>query len=176
MPWRKPWEIEDGLWERIEPLLAEADRRSRYPHRQRLDDRATLCGILYVLYTGIAWESLPQELGFGTGIVCRQQLHRWRSAGVWDDLHQVLFAELQGSGHLDWAEVVIDGPHMRAAQDSPEPSSDPSIMPSQAETPRNHRPQQHPAGYVPARCQRPFTTPRWRSVDGGFSGRGCRYT
>lgn len=27
-----------------------------------------LCGILYVLYTGIEWEHVPQELGFGSGI------------------------------------------------------------------------------------------------------------
>jgi len=33
----------------------------------RLDDRKVLCGILLVHYTGIPWEFLPQELGFGSG-------------------------------------------------------------------------------------------------------------
>ncbi|MET8290172.1 IS5/IS1182 family transposase, partial [Streptomyces sp. NPDC005132] len=28
---RRPWEVEDGLWERIEPLLPVVERRYRYP-------------------------------------------------------------------------------------------------------------------------------------------------
>jgi hypothetical protein len=28
-----------------------------------------LCGTLFVLYTGIPWEFLPQELGFGSGMI-----------------------------------------------------------------------------------------------------------
>ncbi len=31
-------------------------------HGELLDDRKVLCGILFVLYTGIRWEFLPQEL------------------------------------------------------------------------------------------------------------------
>ena len=58
---RKPWEIEDGLWERIAPLLPVVRRRYRHPGRKRLDDRKVLCGILFVLYTGIRWEFLPLE-------------------------------------------------------------------------------------------------------------------
>lgn len=27
-----------------------------------------MCGILFVLHTGIQWEYLPQELGFGFGV------------------------------------------------------------------------------------------------------------
>jgi transposase len=52
---RKPREIDDGLWERIEPLLPRVERKYRYPGRERLEDRKVLCGILFVLYTGILW-------------------------------------------------------------------------------------------------------------------------
>lgn len=31
-------------------------------------------GILFVLHAGIAWEHLPQELGFGSGMTCRRRL------------------------------------------------------------------------------------------------------
>jgi len=62
-----PWLVSDGLWERIEPLLPRRERRFRYPGRKPLDDRQVLSGILFVLHTGIAWEHLPQELGFGVG-------------------------------------------------------------------------------------------------------------
>jgi transposase len=42
--------------------------------RKRLDSRKVLCGILFVLYTGIRWEFLPQELGFGSGMTCWRRL------------------------------------------------------------------------------------------------------
>jgi transposase len=38
---RRPWEIEDGLWERIEPLLPVVERRYRPPGRRRLDGSST---------------------------------------------------------------------------------------------------------------------------------------
>ncbi|MGW0630720.1 transposase, partial [Streptomyces sp. NPDC002758] len=61
----KPWEIDDELWALIEPLLPVVERRPTHPGRKRLDDRRVLQGILFVLHTGIQWEWLPQELGFG---------------------------------------------------------------------------------------------------------------
>lgn len=57
---------------------------------QRIDDRKTLQGVLFVLYTGIQWEYLPQELGFGSGPTCWRRLAEWQEAGVWEDLQQVL--------------------------------------------------------------------------------------
>jgi transposase len=78
---RKPWEVEDGLWERIEPLLPVVLRNCRHPGRKRLDNRKALCGILLVLYTGIRWEFLPQELGFGSGMTCWRRLRDWNDAG-----------------------------------------------------------------------------------------------
>jgi transposase len=49
----KPWEIDDGLRARVEPLLPVVPRNPRHPGRKRLDSRKVLCGILFVLYTGI---------------------------------------------------------------------------------------------------------------------------
>lgn len=59
----KPREIDDGLRARIEPLLPVVPRNPRHPGRKRLDPRKVLCRALFVLYTGIRWEYLPQELG-----------------------------------------------------------------------------------------------------------------
>jgi transposase len=70
----KPWEVPDGLWERIEPLLPRKPRRFRYPGRKPFDDRRALQGILFVLHTGIGWEHLPQELGFGCGLTAWRRL------------------------------------------------------------------------------------------------------
>ncbi|UVS95540.1 transposase [Burkholderia glumae] len=38
--------------------------------RRTVDDRAALNGILYVLQTHVAWEDVPQEPGFGSGMTC----------------------------------------------------------------------------------------------------------
>jgi transposase len=65
-----PWIVVDELWARIAPLLPVVPRRADHPGRRRLDDRKVLCGILFVLCTGIPWEFLPQELGFGSGMTC----------------------------------------------------------------------------------------------------------
>ncbi|MBM0225055.1 transposase [Micromonospora sp. ATA51] len=77
-----PWIVPDGLWQRIEPLLPKPQRNPRYPGRKRIPDRQVLCGILFVLHTGIQWEFLPQELGFGSGMTCWRRLEEWNRAGV----------------------------------------------------------------------------------------------
>jgi transposase len=63
-------------------------RRADHPGRKRLDNRKVLSGILFVLYTGIPWEFLPQELGFGSGMTCWRRLRDWHEAGVWQRLHE----------------------------------------------------------------------------------------
>jgi transposase len=93
----KPWEVSDELWAVIEPLLPKVERRSRHPGRRRRDDRQVLQGILFVLHTGISWEHLPQELGFGSGMTCWRRLAEWYEASVWQRLHEVLLAKLRAA-------------------------------------------------------------------------------
>jgi len=52
--------INNELWRAVQPLLPTVERSSK-GGRPRVDDRAALNGILFVLQTGIAWEDLPQE-------------------------------------------------------------------------------------------------------------------
>lgn len=111
--------MSDDLWARIEPLLPVPKRNWRHPGRKRLDNRKVLQGILFVLYTGIQWEFLPQELGFGSGMTCWRRLEEWNRAGVWAQLHELLLAELQAAGKLDWSRAVIDSSHVRAARRGP---------------------------------------------------------
>jgi len=111
---RRPWEVEDGLWGRIEPLLPVVGRKFRHPGRKRLEERRVLCGILFVLYTGIPWRFLPQELGFGSGMTCWRRLRDWNDAGVWQRLHELLLAELRAAGMLDLSRASVDSSHLRA--------------------------------------------------------------
>jgi len=109
-----PWIVSDELWELVEPLLPKKERRFRYPGRKRLPDRLALQGILFVLHTGIAWEHLPHELGFGSGMTCWRRLRDWQEAGVWSALHGILLARLQAAGEIDWSRAVVDSSHVRA--------------------------------------------------------------
>jgi transposase len=84
-----------------------------------LDDRKVLCGILFVLHTGIQWEFLPQELGFGSGMTCWRRLDEWNAAGVWKQLHVILLEELHRAEKLDLSRAVIDSSHVRAARRGP---------------------------------------------------------
>ena len=109
--------VSDALWNRIQTLLpAEEPRRFRWPGRKPLDRRKILTGILYVLKTGIAWDDLPAELGWGCGKTCREYLRRWHAAGVWHDLHAMLLTELNAADLIDWSRAIIDGTFAKAPE------------------------------------------------------------
>lgn len=82
--------------------------------RPPVDDRAALCGIIFVLRTGIPWEYLPQEMGCGSGMTCWRRLRDWQRAGVWRRLHQVLLERLNAAGKIDWSRGVVDSASVRA--------------------------------------------------------------
>ncbi|WP_405785725.1 IS5 family transposase [Streptomyces sp. NBC_01367] len=105
----RPWIVSDELWSLVEPLLPDPAPK-RVEGRPRVPDRQALCGILFVLHTGIQWEYLPQELGFGSGMTCWRRLAAWNEAGVWDQLHLVLLKKLRVARKLDWSRAVIDSP------------------------------------------------------------------
>jgi len=111
--------VPDELWDRIEPLLPVVPRRADHPGRKRLDDRKVLSGILFVLYTGIPWEFLPQKLGFGSGMTAWRRLRDWQQAGVWQQVHEQVLAELHAGGALDWSRAVIGSSHVRAVKGGP---------------------------------------------------------
>jgi transposase len=99
--------VRAALWKRIEPLLPPFTPSPK-GGRPRVDDERALNGILYVLESGIPWEELPQELGFGSGMTCWRRLRDWQAAGVWDRLHRVLLAELNRAGQIDWSRASLD--------------------------------------------------------------------
>jgi transposase len=69
---------------------------------------------LFVLHTGIGWEHLPQELGFGSGMTAWRRLRTWHRAGVWNRVHEALLTRLQAAGQIDWSTAIIDASHVRA--------------------------------------------------------------
>ncbi len=114
----RPWIVSDELWSLVEPLLPKPGPK-KVEGRPRVPDRQARCGILFVLHTGIQWEYLPQELGFGSGMTCWRRLAAWNEAGVWDRLHALLLEKLRSKDRLGWERAVIDSSHVRAARRGP---------------------------------------------------------
>ena len=113
----RPWDVDDRLWELIEPLLPPWPDKA--PGPRPVPDRQCLQGILFVLHTGIGWEDLPQELGFGSGMTCWRRLERWTEAGVFDQVHQILLAKLNAANRIDWSRAAMDGSHIDAKKGVP---------------------------------------------------------
>ncbi|SOD65125.1 Transposase, partial [Streptomyces sp. 1222.2] len=156
----RPWIVSDELWSLIEPLLPEPGPKL-VAGRPRVPDRQALCGILFVLHTGIQWEDLPQELGFGSGTTCWRRLAAWNEAGVWEKLHLVLPRKPRSAKQLDRSRAVIDSSHVRAARRGPKSGPARSPAHGRAASTRSHRRPGHPARGVPDRRKplRPHPTP-----------------
>jgi transposase len=112
--------VSDELWEFVEPLLPEEPPKPK-GGRPRLDDRAALTGILFVLKSGIPWEMLPQEMGCGSGVTCWRRLKEWQEAGVWERVLSVLLDRLGGYDQIVWERASLDSAIIPAKRGSQRP-------------------------------------------------------
>jgi transposase len=99
--------VSDELWEIVAPLLPDEPPKPE-GGRPRIDDRAALTGIVFVLKSGIPWEMLPQEMACGSGVTCWRRLREWHEAGVWEKLHRVLLDRLGEAKQIDWKRASLD--------------------------------------------------------------------
>lgn len=113
--------LPDALWAEIEPLLPK-ERPKPKGGRPRLPDRAALTGILFVLYSGIPWEMLPQEMGCGSGMTCWRRLRDWHKAGVWHRLHRLMLDKLGIAGKIAWSRASADSSTVPAKRGAPRPA------------------------------------------------------
>jgi transposase len=113
--------VSDELWEIVEPLLPEEPPKPK-GGRPRVDDRATLTGIIFVLRSGIPWEMLPKEMGCGSGSTCWRRLRDWQEAGVWEELHRVLLDRLGEADRIDWERASLDSASVPAKRGAKRPA------------------------------------------------------
>ena len=102
--------VSKELRKQLEPLIPPFVASRKGGRRKRtISDEAALNGILFVLQTGIAWEDLPQALGYGSGMTCWRRLRDWNAAGVWEQLHNAMLIRLREHDQIDWSRASIDG-------------------------------------------------------------------
>ena len=112
--------VSDELWEVIEPLLPPEAPKPQ-GGRPRVEDRAALSGIIFVLKSGIPWEMLPQEMGCGSGVTCWRRLREWQEAGVWERLHRVLLDRLGQADQIEWERAALDSASIPAKRGARKP-------------------------------------------------------
>jgi len=105
--------IDEQLWKLIEPVIPKRPPRPK-GGRPPVDDRKALTGIIFVLKTGIPWQSLPKEMGCGSGMTCWRRLRDWQKAGVWDEIHRILLSRLREKDKVDFSRAVVDSASVRA--------------------------------------------------------------
>src|SRR5579863_470469 len=97
------YELTDNEWTAIRPMLPNKPRGV-----PRVNDRRVLNGIFWVLRSGAPWRDLPDD--FGPYTTCYNRFVRWRRAGVWAKIMNVL-----ASAH-DAAVQMIDTSIVRVHQ------------------------------------------------------------
>lgn len=103
------WRIPEELWDKIKPRLPA--HHKPHPlgcHRKRVEDRAAMDAIFFVLRTGCQWNALN-----ATGLCSSSWAHRrfleWVEAGVFEQLWidgLLAYDELKG---IDWSWLSMDG-------------------------------------------------------------------
>jgi transposase len=94
------FDLTDFEWSVIEPVLPNKPRGV-----PRVDDRRVLNGIFWRLRTGAPWADIPERYGPHTN-----RFNRWRRAGVWDRLLDVV------SKAYDGGIQMIDSSSIRVHQ------------------------------------------------------------
>jgi putative transposase len=99
------WEVPDGLWERIEPLLAAADP-PRARGRKRVGRRRIVDGIIFRLRTGCQWNHIPRVYGDDSTIYrCFQY---WCAIGLFEQLWALLVEECDELKAVQWDWQAAD--------------------------------------------------------------------
>ena len=100
-------DLKDEQWAIVEPLLPKPPRRGDGKGRPRVDDRANLNGILWILRTGAPWHDMPDR--YPPYQTCHRRFQEWVEQGVFEQVLRALVQDVKERGGLDLTECFIDG-------------------------------------------------------------------
>jgi transposase len=77
----KPYrDMSDEEWQMVAPLLPELRPRSELRGRPLANTRAVLNGVLWVMYSGASWSTLPRK--YPSYQTCHRRFKAWHESGV----------------------------------------------------------------------------------------------
>ena len=100
-------DLKDEQWAIVKPLLPKVPRRTDGKGRPRVDDRAILNGILWILRTGAPWHDMPDR--YPAYQTCHRRFQEWVEKGVFEKVLRALVKDVKERGGLDLTECFIDG-------------------------------------------------------------------
>ncbi len=105
--------VTDEQWSIVEPLLPTPSRRGR---RRRVNRRAVIDAIFYLLRTGCQWRQLPRE--FPAWNTVYWYFRSWQRTGVWVLLQREIYRLIRiHSGRAECPSVVImDGQSVKTTE------------------------------------------------------------
>lgn len=162
MPRIKTWEVSDGFWALVEPLIPEKardptkkySRNSGGGRKRKYSDRTFFAAIVYVLRTGTIWNALPKEKFEGvSSAMVHRVFQQWALAGFFKDLWKRGLAEYDEMEGIAWEWQSADGCQIEA------PLAKESVGPNPTDRGKKWDKAQHPCG----RAWRPVVARRDRS-------------
>jgi transposase len=88
-------EISDEQWDRVVTLFPELQQRTQTRGRPLTDTRAVLNGVLWVIYSGAAWSSMPRR--YPSYQTCHRRFRTWYLSGVFKQVLHQLYGEAAGA-------------------------------------------------------------------------------
>jgi transposase len=92
------FDLSDGEWRLLEPLIPKARKSARK------GDRKVLNAIFYVLRTGMPWRDLPER--YGPYTTAYNRFNRWSRRGIWKRIFDALAAKSRDSLYLIDSTIV----------------------------------------------------------------------
>ncbi|CAG1014299.1 hypothetical protein ANRL4_05171 [Anaerolineae bacterium] len=105
-------DLTDEQWTVIEPILPKPVKRADGRGRPRVDNRAILNGILWVMRTGAPWHDMPSR--YPPYQTCHRRFQEWVKAGTFETVLRRLVQDVKERGGLDLTECFIDGTFVMA--------------------------------------------------------------
>ena len=105
-------DLTDEQWAVVEPLLPKTAKRADGKGRPRVDNRAILNGILWIMRTGAPWHDMPNR--YPPYQTCHRRFQEWVQAGTFETILRKLVQDVKERGELDLTECFIDGTFVMA--------------------------------------------------------------
>lgn len=131
------WEVPDGLWDRIVPILAQVDPPAS-TGRPRVDLRRVIDGIIFRMRTGCQWNHIPKVYGDDSTI--HRHFQHWVQLGVFERIWAMLVQECEGLGDVEWewqsADTRLGKARLGGMRSARIPRIGPRTAPKRASSPR----------------------------------------
>lgn len=110
---RYPSDLTDEEWAHVEPLIPPAKRGGG---KRRVDMRAVVNGVMYVLSTGCQWRYIPKDLPPRSTV--HYYFGLWNYDGTLDRIHHALYVKCRELAEREASPTacIIDSQSVKSAE------------------------------------------------------------